>query len=207
MPVTESRRRHWDTVYSDKSFADVSWYQERPGVSLEFIERSGIDTDDAIVDVGGGASTLVDYLLGLGYSDLTVLDVSASAFRQARERLGTRADEVAWLTGDVTRFEPERQYRLWHDRAVLHFLTDADDRERYTAALRTALASGGYVILATFGPDGPEKCSGLPVRRYTEEMMAELLGIGFELLHHELDVHETPAGNPQQFLYSIWRRT
>ena len=204
--MTAARRGHWDAVYDQKSCTDVSWYQARPGKSLAFIERSGIAPDDAVIDVGGGASTLVDHLLGLGFSDLTVLDVAAGAFAQAKARLGAQADEIDWLAADVTRFEPARRYSLWHDRAVMHFLTDADDRERYVAVLRAALASGGYAVLATFGPDGPQKCSGLPVRRYTVEMTTELLGSGFELIHHELDVHETPAGNAQQFLYAIWRK-
>jgi trans-aconitate methyltransferase len=185
----------------------VSWYQDRPEKSLELIEFSGVAAGDALIDAGGGASTLVDHLLERGYRDVTVLDVSASALRQARKRLASGAAEVDWRVADVTRFEPDRAYRLWHDRAVLHFLIDKPDRDRYVEVLRKAIAPGGYAILATFGPDGPEKCSGLPVRRYDTNMMAELLGHEFELLRSELDLHTTPAGAAQQFLYTVWQRS
>ena len=204
--MTKQRRAHWNSVYDTKSAHEVSWYQERPEKSLDLIEGAGIGPADAVIDVGGGASTLVDTLLDRGYRDLTVLDVSASALRQSQERLGTRATGVTWTVTDVTRFKPGRQYRAWHDRAVLHFLTEAPDRARYVEVLKSALELGAYAILATFGPDGPEKCSGLPVRRYTVDMMAELLGPGFALQHSELEEHTTPGGSAQQFLFSTWKK-
>ncbi len=204
--ATSGHRDHWDSVHSDKFFTDVSWYQETPDKSLELIAATGIGCGDAIIDAGGGASTLVDHLLERGYSDLTVLDISANALQQARDRLAARASRVNWLVDDVTRFSPERRYALWHDRAVLHFLVDAEDRERYAYIVHNAILPGGHLVLATFGPDGPEKCSGLATRRYTVEMTAELLGPEFELRGSDLEYHETPGGVKQQFLYSSWRK-
>lgn len=205
--MTDKRRAHWNRVYDSKSAQDVSWYQDRPEKSLELVQYSGVVAGDALIDAGGGASTLVDHLLERGYRDVTVLDVSASALQQVRKRLAAHAAEVDWQVADVTRFEPDRKYRLWHDRAVLHFLIDKPDRTRYVEVLKKALAPGGHAILATFGPDGPEKCSGLPVRRYDADMMAALLGPEFELLRSDLDLHTTPGGASQQFLYTVWRRS
>jgi len=201
-----SRTKHWETVYDAKHFTDVSWYQSRPDTSLRMIRESGIARTDAIIDIGGGASTLVDHLLEAGYADVSVLDLAAGAFRQSRERLGARAGEVRWLVADVTRFEPERLYALWHDRAVLHFLTAGADRERYVSVLREAVAPGGAVLLATFGPDGPLRCSGLEVRRYDLDRMRDLLGPEFDLADHVLEDHRTPSGGTQQFLCTRWRR-
>jgi SAM-dependent methyltransferase len=204
--VTVARREHWEDVYAAKPSTQVSWYQHTPAASLRLIDAAGVRRDGALIDIGGGASTLVDHLLERGYRDLTVLDISAHALDQARARLGKRASRVAWLVADITSFEPPRTYDLWHDRAVLHFLTSADDRRLYVDVLQRALAPGGHVVLATFGPEGPEKCSGLPVRRYSVDSMAELLGPGFELEADELDMHETPSGAQQQFLFSLWFR-
>lgn len=200
------RQTHWQDVYASRSYTDVSWYQAEPARSLQFIEASGVSKDGAIIDVGGGASTLADHLLDRGYSQVTVLDVAASALRQAQDRLGERAKAVDWCVADVLSFRPERRFALWHDRAVLHFLVDADERERYVKALRCALAPDGHVILAGFGPDGPQKCSGLPVRRYSVETFGELLGPDFELQGEALEDHATPGGASQQFLYTRWQR-
>ena len=207
VPVSHARKSHWEGVYEARQFSDVSWYQAVPERSLAYIEASGIERDQPIIDIGGGASTLVDHLIDRGYTDLTVVDVSAKGLAQAQSRLLERAAEVQWIVSDVTRFQPDRRYALWHDRAVLHFLTDAADRERYIDALMSALTPGGNLVLATFGPDGPLKCSGLEVRRYSIEMMAELLGPGFDLCDHELELHETPSGGSQQFLLTRWRRS
>jgi len=205
--LNDDRKKHWEGVYEGKPFTDVSWYQEFPERSLALIEASGIGRGEAIVDLGGGASTLVDHLVEGGYRDLTVVDISANGLAQAQARLGTAAEKVSWVVSNVIDFRPERTYSLWHDRAVLHFLTDAADRRRYVDVLKSALAPGGNLLLATFGPDGPLKCSGLEVRRYSVEMMKELLGPEFELQYHDLEFHETPAGGMQQFLVTRWRRT
>ena len=205
--MADETQRHWDGVYASKAYAEVSWYQAIPTRSLAMIEASGVAADAPIIDVGGGASTLVDALVARGFSDVTVLDVAQGALDQAQARLGTAAKAVNWLVGDVTAFDSERPYRVWHDRAVLHFLVDRRDRERYLDVLQRALEPGGHVLLGTFGPDGPLKCSGLETRRYSIEMQAELLGPGFELRQHELEDHETPTGGLQQFLYAHWIRT
>ena len=200
------RREHWEEVYSSKSFTEVSWFQPRPERSLQFIKKVAVDLNDAIIDVGGGASTFVDHLLDDGFTDVTVLDIAGKAFEQSRRRLGARADDVEWIVSDVTVYQPTRKWQLWHDRAVLHFLIDEQDRAHYVDVLGRAITPGGHVVLATFGPEGPLKCSGLEIRRYSIDMVEELLGPGFELQHYELENHETPTGSTQQFLYSCWTR-
>jgi len=205
--VNSSRRTHWNDVYGAKHYTDVSWYQAVPETSLDYILASGIARHDPVIDIGGGASLLVDCLIDRAFTDVSVLDVAAGALEQAKTRLRERADRVHWIESDVTDFEPERAYALWHDRAALHFLVDAADRERYTAVLRRALRPDGRVVLATFGPDGPLRCSGLEIRRYNIAMMRDLLGPGFELLGHRTEDHATPGGVTQQFLYSNWIRT
>lgn len=204
--MSEERKHHWDGVYETRQYDDVSWYQALPERSLALIEATGIERDQPIIDVGGGASTLVDHLVDRGYSDVTVVDIAANGLAQARARLGARAGQVEWIVADVVGFRPERTYSLWHDRAVLHFLTDAGDRQRYVDVLMSALRPGGHLMLATFGPDGPLKCSGLAVRRYSVEMMAALLGPEFELRHHDVELHETPSGGTQPFLVTHWLR-
>ena len=153
---------HWDAVYSNRAITDVSWYEPHPEKSLELIRRAGIKLTDPIIDVGGGASLLVDDLLEAGYCDVTVLDVSAAVLDKLRERLGAKAPRVTLLHHDVTAFEPEKRYALWHDRAAFHFLVERADRELYLDALRRALRPDGHLVIATFGPSGPERCSGLP---------------------------------------------
>ena len=162
--------------------------------------------DAPILDVGGGASTLVDHLLDAGYTDVSVLDIASSAFTQSKARLGANATRVTWIEADVTHFEPSRSYAVWHDRAVFHFLTDAADRDRYLDVLRKALQPRGHFLLATFGPEGPTRCSGLAVQRYSVEMLKALLESDFELRGHEKEEHRTPMGGGQEFLYSWWER-
>ncbi len=164
--VEGTRQGHWDAVYRTKSITDVSWYEPHPDKSLELIRHSAIEPTDPIIDVGGGASFLVDDLIEAGYRDVTVLDVSAAVLDQLRERLGAQAPKVSLLHEDITAFEPGSRYALWHDRAVFHFLVEGGDRDRYVGALHRALRPGGHLVMATFGPSGPERCSGLPTRRY-----------------------------------------
>lgn len=201
----DARADHWEQVWLDRDPASVTWYQPDFFVSRRLIELV-TSTDAAVIDVGGGASTLVDHLLDGGYRDLTVLDISHAAIDAACARLGPRADDVHWLVADVTQVELDRTFDLWHDRAVFHFLVDDADRRRYLSALRAALVPGGHLVLSTFGPDGPERCSGLPVRRYGIELMQETLGPDFELLDHELETHVAPSGIAQQFLAALFRR-
>ena len=203
--MTEASR-HWDGVYGSRSFDQVSWYQTVPERSLRHIQDAVTNPNAAIIDVGGGASTLIDHLLDAGFKDITVLDISENALQQARHRLGFRADAVNWVVADVRTFMPGREFMVWHDRAVLHFLVDAEDRARYLEALQRALLPGAKLVLSTFGPEGPLKSSGLQIRRNNVNMLIELLGSSFALQGHELEDHETPAGATQQFLYTSWTR-
>lgn len=203
--MSKERQAHWQGVYASRPHTDVSWYEREPARSLQFIDESGIAKNRPIIDVGGGASTLVDHLLDRGYSQLTVLDIAQDALRQARDRLGERAGRVEWLEADVLAFRAARRFALWHDRAVLHFLVDAGERSRYVKALQRALEPGGHAILAGFGPDGPRRCSGLPVRRYSVSKFRKLLGADFELRGQAVAEHTTPGGATQQFLYTHWQ--
>ena len=199
---------HWEAVWRRRPPETVSWYEAEPARSLAIIESVAADRAAAIVDVGGGASLLVDRLLDAGYRDLTVLDVSGAAIERARARVGrrARAATVCWVVGDATDWRPDRRFEVWHDRAVFHFLVDGADRRRYVAALRSALRPSGHAVLATFGPDGPTTCSGLPTRRYSAAGLAAELGDGFVLQHAELAVHVTPTGAEQQFQWAVFQR-
>lgn len=202
----DERKTHWERVYRDKSPLEVSWYQTAPTLSWELIRASGIAQDAPLIDVGGGASTLVDRLLEQGYSAVTVLDVSAQALAHAQRRLGERAGRVRWIESDITRFDPPQRYRLWHDRAVFHFLADAGDRVRYLAALGRGLEPGGQLIIGTFAPGGPERCSGLPIVQYDAARMQAELGDGYALQETRAEIHRTPAGKDQLFNFFRWVR-
>jgi SAM-dependent methyltransferase len=204
--VTAARQDHWDAVYGTKAITDLSWYEPRPDKSFELIRRAGIGLSDPIIDVGGGASLLVDDLLETGYGDITVLDVSAAVLDKLGGRLGAKTSKVTLLHQDVTGFQPERRYALWHDRAVFHFLVAQADQERYLHALIRALRPGGHLVIATFGPSGPERCSGLPTMRYDEVALATRLGSDFKLIESSLSIHRTPWNAPQQFLYCRFMR-
>jgi trans-aconitate methyltransferase len=199
------QKLHWEEVYRQKAEDAVSWFQPRPELSLDLIRASGLVPDDPIIDVGGGASRLVDALLAAGVRDITVLDIADAALDKARKRLGASAAQVHWLTADVTHWRPERKYRLWHDRAVFHFLTEAADRAAYRHALESALAPGATAIIASFAPDGPERCSGLPVQRYSPDTLAAELGPAFQLIDRRDEEHMTPASKVQRFQYSVFR--
>ena len=197
---------HWERVYSTKATDAVSWYQPHADFSLRLIEATGLPRGAAIIDVGGGASTLVDDLLALGRYDINVLDLSAAALEAAKARLGASAAAVTWRVADITRAGlPDRAYDLWHDRAVFHFLTAPEDRRAYVAAVRRALRPGGHVVIATFAEDGPLQCSGLPVQRYSPAQLQAEFGEGFELLSGEREQHATPSGSTQAFTYCHFR--
>jgi SAM-dependent methyltransferase len=204
-PAGEPRRVHWERVYTDKKADEVSWYQPRPATSLELIRATGAALDAPFLDVGAGASTLVDNLIETGYSDITLLDIAGAALATSRARLGAKAVGVEWIEADVMQLEPPRRYSVWHDRAVFHFLVDAGDRDRYLEVLRKGIAPEGHFIIATFGPEGPLRCSGLDVHRYTLDELAGLLEPYFSLRRSELEQHRTPAGGVQQFLYAWWQ--
>jgi SAM-dependent methyltransferase len=203
---TDSRQSHWENVYTSKGENEVSWFQQNPAPSLALIAQVGAKPASAIIDVGGGASRLVDHLIERGFCDVTVLDLSAAALEVAKTRLGERADKAHWLVADATIWEPPRTYDVWHDRAAFHFLTEARDRDAYLARLRQGLKIGGHAIMATFALDGPEKCSGLPVERYDAARLAQTLGSGFELLHSQRNEHATPWGAQQRFQFSVFQR-
>jgi SAM-dependent methyltransferase len=203
-----STREHWDEVYRNKSPDSVSWYRPRLEKSLAWIDRCGLDHRAHVVDVGGGASTLVDDLLARGFERISVADISAEALAHTRARLGHAADSVRWVVGDATTpLFDEDSVDLWHDRAVFHFLTDPARRAAYVEALRRAVRPGGFVIIATFGPNGPERCSGLLVSRYTSSDIAAALGPGFELVEQADEEHTTPSGAAQAFAYALCRRS
>jgi len=203
--IARSARDHWDAIWGKADPDQVSWFEPRPEVSLRLIEESGVASRDAIIDVGGGASLLTRQLVDAGYEDLTVLDISSRGLAAGRDRVGSAARDIEWIQADLLRFEPAREWDLWHDRAVFHFLTEAADREAYRGALRRTLAADGHVILATFGPQGPTRCSGLDVRRYSADMLADELGPEFRLAASCREVHTTPGGVVQQFLYARFR--
>jgi len=201
------RRDHWNQVYATKGADDLSWFQARPETSLRLIAATGVAKADAILDVGGGTSTLVDHLLDGGYRDLTVLDISGAALNQARARLGRRADLVRWVEADIAAFRADQRFRVWHDRAVLHFLTEPDDQRRYASALAQALPVGAHAIIGTFAIDGPEKCSGLPVVRYDAERVVAALESTFRLIEQVDEVHLTPWQSEQRFSFFRLVRT
>lgn len=201
-----NRKQHWNEVYETKGPLDVSWYQAHPEVSLKLIAATGVGKDDALIDVGGGASTLVDCLLDAGWRRLSVLDVSSVALEHARRRLGPRADQVEWIEADITTFDPPRRFALWHDRAVFHFLTHAADRRRYVDTLTRALAPDGHVIIATFSTKGPEQCSGLKVLRHDARSVGAELGSRFQLVEQADETHRTPWDTKQPFSCFRFRR-
>jgi SAM-dependent methyltransferase len=202
----ESRRSHWENVYATKGEDQVSWFQETPALSLELIALAGARPDSGIVDIGGGASRLVDHLLARGYTDVTVLDLSVAALAATQLRMGEAANRVKWVAADVTQWEPARRYDVWHDRAAFHFLNASEDQQAYVARLARALRPGGHAIIGTFASDGPERCSGLAVSRYDAKQLVATLGRGFKLVDSRRHEHTTPWGAVQKFQFSTFRR-
>lgn len=201
-----SKAQHWDRIYRNKAATEVSWYQPEARLSLELIRRVAPELDARVLDVGGGASTLVDGLLGAGYRDLAVLDLAPAALARAQERLGEHKDQVRWIVADVLDAPlPRASCAVWHDRAVFHFLTGAQDRARYVAQAQRIVQPGGHVIVAGFGPDGPSHCSGLEVVRYDSNDLHAEFGSTFRLLDSTREDHRTPAGAVQPFVYCLCR--
>ena len=198
---------HWEKVYTSKATDAVSWFQPHADFSLGLIRETGVGCDAGIIDVGGGASTLVDDLVANGYTDLTVLDLSAAALQEARKRLGAQENRVHWIEADITSVElPANRYDIWHDRAVFHFLTAPEQRAAYVRTVFNSVKPGGHVIVATFAEDGPVQCSGLPVMRYRPDELHDEFGEAFTLLKHQKEAHHTPSGTVQQFVYCYCRR-
>lgn len=202
-----SRVEHWEKVYTERAADQVGWYTPHLETSLQWISDLELDPADPIIDVGGGASTLVDDMLSLGRPNLTVLDISSRALAQAQRRLGGRAADVRWLQGDVTEIEmPDEYYGLWHDRAVFHFLVEDEPRMRYRQQLLSALKAGGFLVMGCFAPEAPDKCSGLPVQRYTPEGLDEFFGGAFTLLRQHNEMHVTPGGVEQAYVYCLFEK-
>ena len=201
-----SNREHWEAVYDGKRSDEMSWYQSDPSVSLKLIQATGVGCDAGVLDVGGGASVLVDRLVGVGFQRLGVLDLSKSALAAARARLGTAANQVEWLEADVLHYHPPTPWDVWHDRAVFHFLVDDADRLQYRASLYRTVPEGGHAIVATFGPDGPERCSGLPTLRCSASQIEDALGEGVRLVEERTEYHTTPSGAVQHFVYARLQR-
>lgn len=207
MSEKQHAKQHWEQVYATKATDAVSWFQPQAATSLKLIQQTGIATTDAIIDVGGGASTLVDGLLANGFSNLSVLDLSGAALAASRARLTVQADAVRWIEADITQVSlPAQHYAVWHDRAVFHFLVDAADRAAYRKTLLNALQLHGQVIIATFAENGPVQCSGLPIRRYRADELHAELGDSFALVNSYTEEHSTPSGAIQQFVYVHLRR-
>lgn len=202
--MSKDRAGHWEKVYGEKGETQLSWHQGDPAISLELCELAGITKSSGVIDVGAGTSRFAARLIARGLADVTVLDLSATAIEGARRQIGKLSDAINWVVADITNWTPGRTYDLWHDRAAFHFLVDQKDRDAYVNRLRRALRPGGHVIIATFAPDGPEKCSGLPIVRYDPESLGSALGKGFSLVTHRSDIHHTPWGSPQSFQYSLF---
>jgi ubiquinone/menaquinone biosynthesis C-methylase UbiE len=202
-----SPQAHWDVVYGRRDPRHLSWYEPAPEISLALITQAGVRSDAAIIDVGGGTSGLAAAVVANGYTDITVADISTASLEAARATLSADAERIQWIQADVRSHDFGRRYHLWHDRAVFHFMVTTADRHAYLDNLRRTLARDGSVIFATFGPSGPTHCSGLPTRRYDAPELIRLLGPDFDPLASRLHQHTTPAGEEQQFLYLLARRT
>jgi SAM-dependent methyltransferase len=198
-------KQHWDRTYGKYREARVSWFEERPDVSLRLLRATGVTRDARLIGVGGGTSRQVDRLLEDGYTDVSVLDISDTAIKQTKSRLGQLEQKVQWLESDIRGFSPEQTWDVWHDRAVFHFLTDAEDRQSYSAALRDSLVPHGHIIIASFGLEGLPRCSGLQVVRYSSQSLHAELGLDLKLIESTERLHMAPSGAQQQFVYCRFR--
>jgi ubiquinone/menaquinone biosynthesis C-methylase UbiE len=204
----KENEQHWEKIYTNRSASQVGWYTPHLETSMRWISKLKLAPEDPIIDIGGGASTLVDDLLDLGHRDLTILDLSSKAIHLTKERLGNVSHSITWLHGDVTEIKlPSDYFRLWHDRAVFHFLIESENQRKYRDAILASLKRGGFFIIGAFAPDAPPKCSGLPVQHYTTELLRKSFGKQFKLKHHRNEIHITPSGVKQSYLYCLFQRT
>lgn len=203
----EENKAHWENVYHTKKPSEVSWTQDVPQTSLDFILSCNIPKTAGIIDIGGGDSKLAGFLLDAGFTNITVLDISARALERARQRLGEKADLVKWIVQDITTFQPDASYEVWHDRATFHFLTAAEQVDRYLNIARQSINAGGYAVIGTFSTNGPEKCSGLPIKQYNEDTLTDQLSNGFKKVKCITESHVTPFNTTQHFLFCSFRRT
>jgi len=202
----EDLKTHWDTIYMTRQLTEVSWYQPKPEISLNYIAQLGLNRDARIIDVGGGDSFLVDFLLAEGFTNITVVDISEKALQRAKERLGEAAEKVTWIVADVSNFELPAKYDLWHDRAAFHFLTREEQINNYMTTLQNSIASGGFVILGTFSENGPLKCSGMSIKQYSIQDMEKLFPSDFLKLGCENLDHITPTGAVQNFTFCSFQK-
>jgi len=200
------RKKHWNNIYQTKSLDEVSWYQQVPATSLDFVERFNLPKTVKIIDIGGGDSFLVDHLLDMGYQDITVLDISEEAIERAKKRLGSRADKVEWIIADAADFQASDKYDLWHDRAALHFLTNEKEIQSYVSTLTTSVNPEGYIIMGTFSENGPKQCSGIDIKQYSENSLTDRLKHFFEKIRCITIDHKTPSGSIQNFIFCSFRR-
>lgn len=202
---TFDRKIYWENIYQKKQIDEVSWYQPRPATSLDFVKEFNLPLNAKIIDVGGGDSFFVDHLLELGYEDITVLDISAKAIDRAKERLGDKASRVKWIVADASDFQPTEQYDFWHDRAAFHFLTEENDIESYLRTVSQHLSPSGHLVIGTFSTSGPEKCSGISIRQYSEKSMGDRLKGLFEKVKCIRVDHETPFDTVQNFIFCSFK--
>lgn len=200
------RKDHWENIYQTKELTEVSWYQPTPVTSLEFFTQFDVPTNAKIIDIGGGDSFLVDHLLGLGYQDVTVLDISAAAIERAKQRLGELSAKVKWIVADAANFTPTEQYDFWHDRAAFHFLTDEQEITNYVNTAHRNVNSNGIIVIGTFSEKGPTKCSGIDIKQYSEAKMTERFGALFEVIECKIIDHKTPSDSIQNFVFCSFRR-
>ena len=206
MDHVESKKNHWENIYNTKKLQEVSWYQPVPESSLNYINASQLDKNSRIIDVGGGDSFLVDNLLSLGYTNVSVLDISAKAIERAKTRLGKKADEVTWIVSDITSFEPEEKYDLWHDRAAFHFLNDPENIQKYLKVMETAIKPNGFLIIGTFSDKGPTKCSGIEIKQYSIEELKAAIPDTFKFIEGKNIDHPTPSGSLQNFTFCKFQK-
>ena len=205
--ILDQSKEHWESVYQKKSPKEVSWFQEIPSKSLEFIELSGVGKDAKIIDVGGGASLLVYFLIKKGFANVTVLDISLKSLEESKRQLGAQAAFVKWIEADITKTDlPHQSFDFWHDRAVFHFLTNPEDRAKYITLLNQSLKPGGFFLIATFSLSGPPKCSGLDVCHYSAETLSRELGSNFKLIAQAEEKHKTPFNTVQDFVYCLFKK-
>jgi hypothetical protein len=201
-----TNKEHWENVFATKAENEVSWFQLYPKTSVEFVKLFNLPKNAAIIDIGGGDSSFVDALIAEGYTDITVLDISSNAIERAKKRLGTKAGMVKWIVSDVTQFSPERKYDFWHDRAAFHFLTTNELADKYVQIAKGGIRECGYLILGTFSEKGPDKCSGLEVKKYSQESMSDKFEDGFNRIKCIEEEHQTPFHTTQSFLFCSFQR-
>lgn len=201
-----NRKNHWESIYQTKQLNEVSWYQPVPQTSLDLISKYVKSYDAKIIDIGGGDSFLVDHLLQLGYTNISVLDISEAAIERAKIRLGENANKVSWIVCDISKFEPTEKYDFWHDRAAFHFLTDKEDINRYISTVNKAITTNGILTIGTFSESGPKKCSGIEITQYTEESLANLFPNEFEKIESFYVDHSTPFDTVQNFVFGVFRK-